>query len=60
MGMKVPTQKDSDDVTARLDAVYSEEPSEIDEELLEAHRRALNDAGDPLWAPVIPRLASRS
>ena len=43
MGMKVPTQEDSDDVTARLDAVYSEEPSEIDEELLEAQRRALND-----------------
>ena len=41
--MKVPTQEDSDDVTACLGAVYSDKPSEIDDELLEAQRRALND-----------------
>lgn len=44
MGIEVPTQEDSEEVTARLDAVYSDEPSEIDEELLEAQRRALNDS----------------
>ena len=41
--MKAPTQEASVEVTARLDAVYSDEPSEIDDELLEAQRRALND-----------------
>ncbi len=58
MGMKVPVQEDSEEVTARLDAVYSDEPSEIDDELLEAQWRALT-ADDPPGAPPIPRLASR-
>lgn len=35
-------EEDSEEVTARLDALYSEEPSEIAGELLEAQRRALS------------------
>lgn len=35
--------EDSEEVTARLDAVYADEPSEISGELLEAQRRALSD-----------------
>ena len=57
--MKAPTQEASEEVTARLDAVYSDEPSEIDDELLEAQRRALNDRWWSAEAPVAPRLASR-
>ena len=59
MGTKVPTQEASDEVTARLNAVYSEEPSEIDDELLEAQWRALNDRWWSAGAPVAPRSASR-
>lgn len=36
-------QEDSEEVTARLDALYSEEPSQIADELLEAQGRALNE-----------------
>ena len=36
-------QEDSEEVTARLNGVYSAEPSQIDGELLEAQRRALTD-----------------
>lgn len=43
MGMTVPAQEDSEEVTARLDALYSDEPSAIDAELLDAQWRAVND-----------------
>ncbi|MDE0376165.1 MAG: ChpI protein [bacterium] len=36
-------QEDSEEVTARLNAVYSEEPSKVSDELLEAQGRALNE-----------------
>ena len=36
-------QEDSEEVTARLNAVYSEEPSQISDELLEAQGRALKE-----------------
>lgn len=55
--MKVPTKSDSDEVTARLDAVYSDEPSSIAAEFIEAQRRALT-TDDPPGVPVTPRLAS--
>ena len=35
--------EDSEAVTARLDAVYTDEPSHISDELLEAQRRALTE-----------------
>lgn len=36
-------QEDAEEVTARLNAVYAEEPSQISDELLEAQGRALKE-----------------